>query len=159
MKPRTIVYLVVLVALAVFVLANLDVVTTPTRLNLLATSVTAPLGVVILVIAGTILLLDLAAHQLAAMAWRRDQRQLTEQLETMRRRADDAEEARIGDLRRLVEREMAALRGQVDRVLDAVEMPQDPVARRYLPPQRNDDQARAATADVISATADHPPTR
>jgi len=121
MKTRTIFYLVVLLALVALVLANLDLVRAPTQFNLLFTTVTAPLGLAVLVVAGTILVLDLIAHQLAARAWRRDQRQLAEQLESLRRRADDAEEARIGELRRVVEQEMSGLRSRLDRVLDALE--------------------------------------
>jgi uncharacterized membrane protein YccC len=120
MNFRTIAYVLMMLVLGALVLANLSVILLPTTFNLLFTSVTAPLGIVILVVAGTIVALDLIAHQLAQYGWQRDQRALVEQLEAMRRRADDAEEARIGELRRLFEQEMSHTRDQLDRVLAAL---------------------------------------
>jgi uncharacterized integral membrane protein len=116
-KPRTVVYIVVFLVLAVFVLANWQEIARPTRINLLIMEMHAPLGLLLLLIVGGILLLDWAVHGISRFSWSRERRVLLRELEESRLRADKAEESRIHALREAVERETAAIRGQLERVL------------------------------------------
>lgn len=143
MRPRTVVYLIVFLILAVFVLANWGEISRPARLNLLVAEMTAPLGAMLLLVVGVILALDYAVHALSRHAWNRERRMLTQELERHRLRADQAEESRIRELRETVERESAMIRAQLERVLASLEgtrggadvpearLPGSPTADRY----------------------------
>ncbi len=130
MKPRTVTYIIVLLILLVFVLANWAVITRPTQINLLVARVDAPLGILLLLIAGVILAIDAIVHALSRHAWTKERRSLTEQLERQRARADEAEASRIQALHELVERETAMIRVQLDRIMNAIS------SRQALPDQR-----------------------
>lgn len=117
MRPRTVAYLLVLLLLAVFVLANWNVIASSHEINFLVGRITAPLGVLILVIAALVFAIDLVSHAFAYRAWDQERRRLGEETERMRARAEQAEESRVEAVRDLLEREMAAIRGQLDRVL------------------------------------------
>ncbi|MGH8326625.1 MAG: hypothetical protein ACRET2_07680 [Steroidobacteraceae bacterium] len=121
MRPRYIVYLVVLVILAIFVGVNWDLIASSRQISFLVAKVTAPLGVLILVIAALVFIVDRAAHAFARYAWGRERRGLTADVERLRARADEAEESRIRELRELVEREVALLKAQLDQVLALVQ--------------------------------------
>lgn len=121
MRPRTVVYLIVFLILAVLVLANWGEISRPARINLLVAEVTAPLGAMLLSVVGVVLALDYALHALSRHAWNRERRMLTQELERHRLRADEAEESRIRQLRETVERESALIRAQLERVLASVE--------------------------------------
>jgi uncharacterized integral membrane protein len=117
MKPRTVVYLVVLLLLAVFVLANWNVIASAHEISFLVGRVTAPLGLLILVIAALVFAIDLVSHAFSRRAWDQERRSLAEEMERLRARAEQAEESRIEALRELIERETAVIRGQLDRVI------------------------------------------
>ncbi|MGH8228335.1 MAG: hypothetical protein ACREU3_10625 [Steroidobacteraceae bacterium] len=121
MRPRYIVYLVVLVILAIFVGVNWDLIASSRQISFLVAKVTAPLGVLILVIAALVFIVDRAAHAFARYAWGRERRGLAADVERLRARADEAEESRIRELRELVEREVALLKAQLDQVLALVQ--------------------------------------
>lgn len=123
MRPRSVVYLIVLLILAVFVLANWDEISRPADINLLVARVQAPLGTLLLGIVATILLLDAAFHALSRYSWSRERQTLMRDLEALRLRADQAEESRIHGLRESFERETAAIRAQLDRMLAMLHEP------------------------------------
>ena len=148
MRPRTLIYLLLGALFAVFLLANLRLLTVPLELNLLAGQVRAPLGVFLLVIAGLVFLVDLAAHTLARRSWGQDRRSLDRQIEELRIRADDRESARLVQLQATLERELAGIRAQLDRLVgdsrpSAAPSPAPPPAA--LPPMR---ASRFDTPDV-----------
>ena len=123
MKPRTVLYIVITVLLLVLVLINWPVIAQSTELNLIFARVQAPLGVLILLIAGSILAIGFITSSLNQLNWTRERRELSTQLEQQRLRADQMEESRIRELRETVERETAALRAQLDRMAAFLQMP------------------------------------
>lgn len=117
MNIRGVIYIVAAVLIGVFVLANWTLLAAPVELHLLIASIQAPLGVLILMIAAAILLIDLAVHTLSRRGWARDRRLLTTDLESARLRAEREEESRTSALRATLERELATIHGQLDQLL------------------------------------------
>lgn len=117
MKPRTVVYLIIALAIAVFVVANWNVVARSTPINFLLGTVTAPLGLLILVIAVLIVAIALAAHAFARRSWTLERRSLSQEVDRQRVRADQADESRVRELRDFLAQETGTIRGQLDRVL------------------------------------------
>jgi uncharacterized integral membrane protein len=117
MTAKGVAYIVAAVVLGVFVLANWSLFTTFAELNFLVARVQGPLILLMLVVAGVILLVDLAVHALGQRAWVRERRALRKDLESALLRADHEEESRVGTLRVTLERELAAIRAQLDQVL------------------------------------------
>ncbi len=119
MKPRTVLYLLVFLVILVFVLANWNLLASPTELNLIITTVCAPGGIVGLLIVAVILLIDWGTHALSRRAWERERRQLSQEIERVRAQAEDAEASRLRALQETVERESSIIRGQLDRLLES----------------------------------------
>ena len=117
MRPRNVAYLIVLLWLVVFVLANWNVIASSHEISFLVGRVTAPLGLLILVIAVLVFAIDLVSHAFSRRAWDQERRSLAQEMERLRVRAEQAEESRIEAVRDLIERETAVIRGQLDRVL------------------------------------------
>ena len=110
MKPRSVLYIVIGLLLLVLVAKNWAVISPSTQLDLIFVNVRAPLGVLILLIAGAVLAVDFIVYSLGRRA-------LLRQIEALRGRADRAEESRIGALKESVEREMAQLRAQLEALM------------------------------------------
>ncbi len=117
MRPRNVAYLIVLLLLVVFVLANWNVIASSHEISFLVGRVTAPLGVLILVIAALVFAIDLVSHAFSRRSWDQERRGLSQEMERLRLRAEQAEESRIEAVRDLIERETAVIRGQLDRLL------------------------------------------
>jgi len=117
MRPRSIAYLIVALAIAVFVAANWSVVAHPTPINFLIGAITAPLGLLILVIAVLIVCISLLSHGFARLNWRQERRSLTQEIDRQRQRADQAEHSRVKELRDFLAQETGTIRDQLDRVL------------------------------------------
>jgi uncharacterized integral membrane protein len=117
MTVRSVVYVIVALLIGVLALANWALIVQPTQLNLLIMRVQAPLGLIILLIAGIVLIVDIGVHAFSRYSWRRERAELSSELERLRLRADQAEESRVHALRESLERETAALRSQLDRVI------------------------------------------
>jgi uncharacterized integral membrane protein len=117
MSARTIGYVIVALLLVALLVANWHLLAGATQLNLLIAQVSAPLIVLIVVLVGLVLLIEALAHALERRGWRQERYGLAQQLEQLRSRADQAEAARIASLQALLERELAAIRVQLDRVL------------------------------------------
>ena len=117
MRPRTVVYVILLLILVALLIANRSVIATSTPINFLVARVQAPFGVLILIVAILIALVDFVAHALSRYGWLRERRSLANEIESLRERAEQAEASRIRELKETVERETAAIRSQLDRVL------------------------------------------
>jgi len=117
MRPRAVVYVVLLLILVALLVANRNVIATPTPLNFLVAHANAPYGILILIVAVLIILVDFIAHALSRYGWQRERRGLAREIELLRERAEQAEASRIRELKETFERESAAIRGQLDRVL------------------------------------------
>lgn len=146
MNIRGVIYIVAAVLIGVFVLANWTLLAAPVELHLLIASIQAPLGVLILMIAAAILLIDLAVHTLSRRGWARDRRLLTTDLESARLRAEREEESRTSALRATLERELATIHGQLDQLLagQSTLLAGRPPSR--LTESRSDDSNRASSA-------------
>jgi uncharacterized integral membrane protein len=117
MRPRSVAYFIVALAIAVFVAANWSVVTHPTPINFLIGAITAPLGFLILVIALLVVGIAMLSHAFARLSWRQERRTLTQELERQRQRADHADESRVRELRDFLAQETGSIREQLERVL------------------------------------------
>lgn len=117
MKPRTIVYVILLLILVALLVANRTAIATSTQLNFLITQRQAPFGILILIVAILIALVDFIAHALSRYAWQRERRNLAHELEIVRGQAEEAEASRIRELKETFERESAALRARMDDLL------------------------------------------
>jgi len=120
MRPRNVLYIVMGLLLLVLVILNWSVITQSTELKLIFVTVQAPLGVLIVLIAGAVLAVDFAVYSLNRLAWARERRELAAQIEQQRMRADQAEESRIRGLRESLERETSVIRAQLDQLMAAV---------------------------------------
>ena len=111
-----IVFIAIAVLLLFIVLANWAVIAQPTELNLLVTTLNAPLGLLFLIVALAVFTIDFAVHSFSRLSWSRERRDLTAQIERQRVLADQAEESRIRELREAMERELAGIRVQLERL-------------------------------------------
>ena len=116
MKVRTVVYIVVLLIVLAFLLANWSTISNPSDLNFFVARIHAPVGVLILLVAAVIGAVALIAHGLARYTWMRERRSLAQQIEELRSRADMVQESHLQELRDVLERETAAIRGQLERL-------------------------------------------
>lgn len=116
MRPRNIVYVIVALLLLFIVLANWSVIAQPTQISLLITTVNAPLGLLFAIVALAVFAIDFTIHSLNRLSWSRERRDLTAQIERHRVLADQAEESRIRELRQVMERELTAIRAQLERL-------------------------------------------
>lgn len=109
MKARTIILVVVLIAIGAFTALNWTAFKTPTALSLGVTSVQAPLGLVMLG-----LMIFLTASFLVFVLYVQasvlvDARRHARELQTHRELADQAEASRFSELRSFLEAELRAL--------------------------------------------------
>jgi uncharacterized integral membrane protein len=117
MKVRTVVYIVVLLIVLAFLLDNWRTISNPTDLNFFLARIHAPVGVLILLVAAVIAAMGFIAHGFARYGWQRERRNLAEEIEQLRARADVSEESRLRELREIVERETGVIRSQLERLL------------------------------------------
>ena len=102
MKLRTLLLLLVMLAITLFVAMNWPAILAPTTLSLLVTTVEAPLGLIML---GMLVLLTIAFvvfagfHQTSILL---EARQQAKELQAQRKLADQAEASRITELHQLL---------------------------------------------------------
>lgn len=131
MKISTIVLLLVLAAIGVFAALNWQAFTQPTTLSLGVTSVTAPLGLIMLGILVTVSALFLAYLVTLQTSVLLETRRQARELQAHRALADQAEASRFTELRRFIETELnartardaemhGALLAKMDRLNDAM---------------------------------------
>jgi len=112
MKLRTILLLLVLLAIVLFAALNWTAITTPTTLSLLVATVEAPLGVVML---GMLVLLTGLFAVFAGYLQTTtllDARRHAKELEAQRKLADQAEASRIAELQNLLNSALLKLEQQ-----------------------------------------------
>ncbi len=148
MNAKGVAYIVAAIIVGVFILANWTLFAATVELNFLIARVQAPLIILMLLVAGVILLVDLGVHALSRRAWVRERRALREDLEGARLRAEHEEESRTGTLRVAMERELAAIRAQLDQLVagqsallgrHSIARPLEP---ELLPPRAQTESAR-----------------
>ena len=103
MSLRTVVLLAVLAAFAVFAALNWSAFTTPTTLSLAFATVSAPLGIVMLVLTAVIAVLFLTYVVYLQSSVMLEARRNARELQTQRQLADEAEASRFTELRALIE--------------------------------------------------------
>jgi uncharacterized integral membrane protein len=116
-KTSGVVYVVAGAILAVFVVANWQLLMQPVEMNFLVARVQAPLAVLLLLLASVILLLDFGVHAFREHAWIRDRRTLARDLEAARLRAEQESDARTAATTNAIHKDLAIIRAQLDRVL------------------------------------------
>lgn len=100
MRPLSLVTVLALVLLAALAVLNLGELLRPTELNLGWRTVEAPLGLVILALAGIGLVLALLAVGASEMVHARERKRLEHDLQSQRELADKAEGSRFAELQR-----------------------------------------------------------
>lgn len=116
MSARLLLVVLLLLLFAAFVTVNWAAFTAPTQLSLLAGSVEAPLGLVLLAVLGAV-----AAFFIGYMAWwqgrvLRETRRHKQELQAQRELADQAEASRFTALQAAMQAEFAQLAGQTANV-------------------------------------------
>lgn len=121
MSVRSILLIVVAGLVAIFVAANWTVMTTPTDLSLIVTTVYAPVGVVMMGILGLMFLVffGYVAYQQSAVLV--ETRRHAKELAAQRDLADKAEASRFTDLRSFITEEMGRVHQQMEASTQAVQ--------------------------------------
>lgn len=112
MKARTVLLLLVLLAIVLFAALNWTEFTRPTRLSLLVADIEAPLGVImlgLLVLLTGVFMIFAGYHQTSTLL---EARQQTKALEAQRKLADQAEASRITELQNLLNSALLRLEQQ-----------------------------------------------
>jgi len=106
MNIRTTLLLVLLAVIAAFSAINWNAITAPTALSLVVTTIQAPLGLIMLALAGLLAIASLAftAHFKTAMLM--ESRSHGRDMQALRKLADQAEASRLTDLQRFLEGEL-----------------------------------------------------
>ncbi len=112
MRTRTLLLLVVLMAIGVFAAINWTAIVAPTTLSLLVTDVQAPLGLIMLGVTALVTLLFLLFVVYLQTSVHLDTRRHTRELQGQRELADKAEASRFTELRAFLETELRKLAEQ-----------------------------------------------
>ena len=112
MRTRTLLLLVVLIAIGVFAAINWTAIVAPTTLSLVVTDVQAPLGLIMLGVTALVTLLFLLFVVYLQTSVHLDTRRHTRELQGQRELADKAEASRFTELRAFLETELRKLAEQ-----------------------------------------------
>jgi|SRR6185295_5163516 len=112
MRARTLVLLIVLILIGAFAIVNWKAIIAPTALSFIVTDVQAPLGLILLSIAGLLTVLFLLYVTYLQTAVLLDTRRHTRELQAQRELADQAEASRFTELRLFLETELHKLANQ-----------------------------------------------
>jgi uncharacterized integral membrane protein len=115
MKLSTVLFLLVLAIVAGFSLANWRVITAPTDISLLVTTIQAPLGLILLGLVLLVTVLFLAFLVYLQTTVLIESRRHARELDAQRQLADQAEASRFTDLRGFVEQELKGVVARIDR--------------------------------------------
>jgi uncharacterized integral membrane protein len=115
MKLSTVLFLLVLAIVAGFSLANWRVITAPTDISLLVTTIQAPLGLILLGLMLLVTVLFLAFLVYLQTTVLIESRRHARELDAQRQLADQAEASRFTDLRGFVEQELKGVVARIDR--------------------------------------------
>jgi uncharacterized integral membrane protein len=144
MKPRTVLYIVALVLIVVFALANWALLAGTVELNLLIVRVQAPLGVLLVLIAAVIVLIDLGLQALNQRSWTRERQTLVKELDSYRLRAGRDDDSRLEALRVAMDRDLAVIRGQLEKLIASQTTPAGArfIAQNAAPPTTRNHSTR-----------------
>ncbi len=112
MNLRVVLFLLVLIATAIFAAVNWAAFTAPMTLSLLVTTVEAPLGLIMLGLTGLITLMCVVTVVFLRTSVLVEARRHTRELQAQRELADKAETSRFTELRTLLEARVLELREQ-----------------------------------------------
>ena len=112
MRTRTLLLLVVLIAIGVFAAVNWKAIVAPTTLSLVVTDVQAPLGLIMLGVTALVTVLFLLFVVYMQTSVHLDTRRHARELQGQRELADKAEASRFTELRTFLEAELRKLAGQ-----------------------------------------------
>ena len=146
MTIRTLLLLLVLLALAIFVIANWAAFTAPTTLSLLVGTVQAPLGIVMLAITAALALVFGAYAFWLQTSALLETRRLARELESQRKLAEQAEASRFTELR-------TALDARLDRLEAQLRASAGPGAAAGAAPLRDDAALRRHIDDAVNGLA------
>jgi uncharacterized membrane protein len=120
MKVRTLLLLIILVAIGAFAALNWSALTAPTSLSLGVAAVQGPLGLIMLGLLAfvTALFLVFVIYLQASMLL--DARRHARELEANRRRADEAEVSRFTELRAFLDAELKGLTNQGAQTTESI---------------------------------------
>jgi uncharacterized integral membrane protein len=122
MKPRTVIVLLILLALFLFSALNWSTFTHPTALNVLFGQVEAPLGLLMLGLIGLLTLGYLLLLTRAETGALLDNRRASKELEKARKLADEAEASCFVELKKTLLGELERLHDKTDQVLRALDL-------------------------------------
>lgn len=120
MKARSLLVIVLLLLIAVFAAVNWAAFTAPTTLSLVATTVEAPLGLVMLGVLGAVVLVFAAYMALWQSSVLMETRRYSKELQAQRALADQAEASRFTELRSYLQGELQRLDGRLSQVQEAM---------------------------------------
>src|SRR6185295_14796043 len=121
MRARTLVLLIVLILIGAFAIVNWKAIIAPTALSFIVADVQAPLGLILLTIAGLLTVLFLLYLTYLQTAVLFDTRRHTRELQAQRELADQAAEAqsKVTDRLEQVQRDLSAAMSQTETSLSA----------------------------------------
>lgn len=120
MYLRTLLIVIALALLIIFAFINWSAFTAQTSLSVGFTAVEAPLGLILLGIAGALTLLFLIYVVYLQSSVLLESRRYARDLQAQRERAEQAETSRFNQLRAFLETEIAKLAGENDQIRAAV---------------------------------------
>lgn len=112
MRLRHFLLIITLVLIAVFAAINWQAIMAPTAISLLFTTVQAPLGLILIVITGLLIVLFLAFVVYMQTSLIAGRRRLMRELESQRELANQAEASRFTELRAYLQTELQQLNQQ-----------------------------------------------
>ncbi|MGH2626316.1 MAG: hypothetical protein ACRDHY_06645 [Anaerolineales bacterium] len=112
MRARTLLLLVILVAVGIFAALNWVAFTTPTPLHLVFTRVEAPVGIIMLVVTATVSMLYVVFLGWLETSALLEARRYARELHTQRQLAERAEASRFAELKQTLETELGELRAR-----------------------------------------------
>ena len=118
MSIRTVALILVLAALAVFVVVNWSAFTTPTSLSLLVGSIDAPLGLLMLMVTAVLGVVFLAYVVWLQTSVLLESRRINRELAAQRQLADQAEASRFTELRAHIDQAVNGLAAQLAELDD-----------------------------------------
>jgi uncharacterized integral membrane protein len=118
MRLVLVIIVLAFVILAVFTVANWQVLTMATPLSFVLFSIEGPLGVILLGVSLALTLLVVAYALILRTSWLMESRRLNRQLEEQRELADRAESSRVFELQELVKAEFRGLRTHLMEIGD-----------------------------------------
>lgn len=117
MRPRTILFLALLALTGAFAILNWGSFTTPTSLNFLIARIEAPLGVLLLIAMGVLVVVCLLVLAKVEITMMLESRRVTKELENARKLAAEAESSRVESMRKSVLNELAEVHRKLDAIL------------------------------------------